>query len=98
MIMNQLLDFALIYSGFLEYFWTGSSHGSRGRNPKRRFTESKEMAAMCVRRKEMAAEVNGGLVFDLSPLFIAVGAIWALTIHNASSLITGCTNDSQQLG
>jgi hypothetical protein len=47
----------------------------------------------------MATEVKGGLGFDLSPLFIVVGVIWALTVHNASSLIKGCTNlNSQGLG
>jgi hypothetical protein len=94
MIMDQLPDFALIYSGFLEYFRMGSGHGSRGRNPKRRFTKSEENAAMCARR-EMAVEEKGGLGFDLSPLFIVAGAIWALTVHNASSLITRCTNGPQ---
>jgi hypothetical protein len=29
-------------------------------------------------------EINGGLGFDLSPLFIVEGMIWALTVHNAS--------------
>jgi hypothetical protein len=91
MIMDQLPDFALVCSGFLEHFRTRSGHGSRGRNPKRRFTESEEMAVMRARR-EMAVDVKCGLGFDLSPLFIATWAIWAPTVHNASSLITGCTN------
>jgi hypothetical protein len=42
------------------------------------------MASMCVRRREMAVEIKGGLGFDLSPLFIVEGMIWALTVHNAS--------------
>jgi hypothetical protein len=88
MIMDQLLDFALVCSGFLEHFQMGSGHGSRGKNPKQRFTKSKEIATLCARRREMAVEVKGGFGFDLSPLFIAAGAIWALTVHNASSLIT----------
>jgi hypothetical protein len=75
MIMDQLPDFALICSGFLEHFRIGSSHGSRGRNPKRRFTEPKEMAMIRARRREMAAEAKGDLGFDLSPLFIAAGVI-----------------------
>jgi hypothetical protein len=32
----------------------------------------------------MAVEIKGGLGFDLSPLFIVEGMIWALTVHNAS--------------
>jgi hypothetical protein len=75
----------------------GSSHGSRERNPKQRFTKSEEMAAMCARRREMAMKVKGGLGFDLSLLFIAAGVIWALTVQDASPLITGCTNGPHQL-
>jgi hypothetical protein len=83
MILDKLQNFALICSGFLERFPMGSEHGSRGRNPKRRFTESQEMATICTSRREIAAEVKGGLGFDLSPLFIPAGAIWALTIQVA---------------
>jgi hypothetical protein len=54
MITNQLLGFALIYSGFLKHFWMGSGHGTKGKNPKQRFTKSQEMALVGVRRIEMA--------------------------------------------
>jgi hypothetical protein len=96
MIIVQLHDFALICSGFLEHFWTGSGHGSKGRNNKWRFTESQEMEAMCARR-EMVVEVKGGLGFDLTLLFITAWVIWAVTVHYASHLITGCTKGPQQL-
>jgi hypothetical protein len=39
MILNQLLDFALIYSGFLLHFRMGSGHGARGKNPERGFNK-----------------------------------------------------------
>jgi hypothetical protein len=95
MIMDQLQDFTLICSGFLEHFWMGSGHGARGRNPKRRCTKLQEMAVICARRREMVVEIKGGLWFDLSPLFIAVGVIWALMVCNASPLIIGYTNGPQ---
>jgi hypothetical protein len=41
----------------------GSNHGARGKNPKRRFTESQEMALVCARRTEMAAKVKRALGF-----------------------------------
>jgi hypothetical protein len=47
----------------LEHFRTGSNHGVRGKNPKRRFTESQEMGLVCARRTEMVAEVKGALGF-----------------------------------
>jgi hypothetical protein len=50
-------------------------------NPKWRFTESQEMA-MCMRTREMVAEVKGDLGFDLSPLFIAVEAIWVEIVQS----------------
>jgi hypothetical protein len=50
-------------------------------NPKRRFTESQEMV-MCAWTREMAAKVKGDLGFDLSPLFIAVGAIWVEIVQS----------------
>jgi hypothetical protein len=53
LILDQLQDFALIYSGLLEHFRTGSNHGARGRNPKWRFSESQEMVAVC-------GKINGG--------------------------------------
>jgi hypothetical protein len=71
MILDQLQDFTLIYNGFLEHFQKGSGLGARGRNPKRRFTELQEMVVVCMRRREMAAGVNGALGFGLSPHFIA---------------------------
>jgi hypothetical protein len=58
MILDQLPYFALICSGFLEYFWTGSGHRVRGKNHKWRFTEWQEMGLVCARRIEMAAEVK----------------------------------------
>jgi hypothetical protein len=39
----------------------------------------------------MVMDVKRDLGFDLSPRFIVVGAIWALTIHSAQDLITRCT-------
>jgi hypothetical protein len=60
----------------------GSSHGSRGMNHKWRFTESQEMT-MCVSTRKMVVEVKGDLGFDLSPLFIAAGAIWAEIVQSA---------------
>jgi hypothetical protein len=57
-ILDQLEDFTLICSGFLEHFWMGSGHGARGGNPKPRFTESQEMVAVSMRRREMAMEVK----------------------------------------
>jgi hypothetical protein len=36
----------------------------------------------------MVAEVKGDLGFDLSPLFIAARAIWAVTVYSAQDLIT----------
>jgi hypothetical protein len=95
MISDQFLDFALICSGFLEHFQTRSGHGVRGKNPKRRFTESQEMMLVCVRRTEMVLEVNGALGFGLSRYYIAVGAIWVITVHNTSLEITKCTNGPQ---
>jgi hypothetical protein len=58
MILDHLPDFALICSGFLEHFRMGRGHGARGKNPKRRFTESQEIVLVCVRRTKMAAEVK----------------------------------------
>jgi hypothetical protein len=60
----------------------GSSHGSRGMNHKWRFTESQEMT-MCVSTRKMVVEVKGDLGFDLSPLFIVAGAIWAEIVQRA---------------
>jgi hypothetical protein len=88
MILDQLLDFALIYSGFLEHFWTGSGHGRRVKNPKWRFTESQEMALVYMRRTKMAAEVNGALGFGKSHHYIAAGVIWECTVHSKSPEIT----------
>jgi hypothetical protein len=88
MILDQLQDFPLICSGFLEHFWIGSGHGVRGKNPERRFTESQEMALVCARRTKMVAKVKGSLGFGLSHPFIAAWAIWAVTVHNTSSEIT----------
>jgi hypothetical protein len=54
----------------------------RGKNPKQRFTESQEMALICTRWTEMAAEVKGALGFSLSHRFIAARVIWAVvTFH-----------------
>jgi hypothetical protein len=50
-------------------------------NPKRRFTESREKV-MCASTREMAVEVKGDLGFDLSPLFIAAGVIWAEIVQS----------------
>jgi hypothetical protein len=66
MILDQLPDFSLIYSGFLEHFWMGSDHGARGKNPKWRFTGLQEMELVCVRQTEMVMEVKGALGFGLS--------------------------------
>jgi hypothetical protein len=98
MIPDQLLDFALICSGFLEHFRMGSGHGASEKNPKRIFTESQEMALVCVRRTEMVTEVKGALGFGLSHHYIAVGVIWVVTVHNTSPEITECTNGPQRLG
>jgi hypothetical protein len=95
MILNQLLDFVLICSQFLEHFQTRSDHEGRGKNPKWRFNESQEMALVCARRIEMAAEVNGALGFDRSHRDVATGVIWACTVHNKSPEITECTNGPQ---
>jgi hypothetical protein len=76
-------------------FQAQKDHGARGRNLKHRFTESQEMAVVCARRREMASEVKGALGFGLTPLFIAAGAIWVVTIHSASPEITRCTNGPQ---
>jgi hypothetical protein len=92
MILDQLPDFSLIYSGFLEHFFTGSDHGARGKNPKWRFTGLQEMELVCVRQTEMVMEVKGALGFRLSHCYVAVGAIWACTVHNTSPEITECTN------
>jgi hypothetical protein len=73
----------------------GSGHGARGKNPKRRFTESQEMALVCARRTEMAPEGKGALGFTLTHHFIAAGAFWAITVHNTSSKIAECTNGPQ---
>jgi hypothetical protein len=70
MIPDQLQDFALISSRFLEHFRTGSGHGARGKNPKQRFTESQEMALVCMRRIEMAVEGKGALGFGLNHHFM----------------------------
>jgi hypothetical protein len=90
LILDQIQDFALIYGGLLEHFRTGSDHGARGRNTKRRFTESQKMAAVCTMEREMAVEVKGSLGFGLSPLFIVARANWALMFHNMSLEYTGC--------
>jgi hypothetical protein len=95
MILDQLQDFFLICNGFLEHFRMGSDHGVRGRNPKQRFTELQEMTVVCMRRREMAVKVKGTLGFGLSPHFIVAGVIWALTVHNTSPKIAGCTNSPQ---
>jgi hypothetical protein len=50
-------------------------------NPKRRFTESREKA-MCTSTREMTVEVKRDLGFDLSPLFIAAGVIWAEIVQS----------------
>jgi hypothetical protein len=55
--------------------------GVRGKNPKRWFTKSQEMALVCARRTETAVEVKGTLEFDLTPVFIIAGAIWAHTVQ-----------------
>jgi hypothetical protein len=39
------------------------------------------MVLVCPRRTEAAAEVKGTLGFDLTRVFIAVGAIWAHTVQ-----------------
>jgi hypothetical protein len=70
----------------------GSGHRVRGKNHKRRFTESKEMALVCTRRTEMAAEVKGALGFGLSHRYVAAGVIWACTVHNTLPEIIECTN------
>jgi hypothetical protein len=88
MILDQLLNFALIYSGFLEHFWMISGHGAKGKNHKRRFTESQEMTLVCTRRIEMTTDVKGALGFDLSHCYVAAGAIWACMVHNTSPEIT----------
>jgi hypothetical protein len=90
LILDQLQDFTIICSGLLKHFWNGSGHGARGRNPKRRFTESQEMVAVCTSKREMVVEVKHSLGFGLSPLFIVVGANLALTFHSASPEYTGC--------
>jgi hypothetical protein len=92
MILDQLPDFALICSGFLEHFRTGRDHGARGKNPKQRFTESQEMGLVCATRKEIAMDVKGALGFGPSHHYVAAGAIWACTVHNMSPEITECTN------
>jgi hypothetical protein len=97
MILDQLLDFTLICSGFLEHFWIGSGHRAREKNPKLRFTELQEMALVCVRRTEMAAEVKRALVFGNSHCYIAVGVTWACMVHNMLPKITVCTNGPQRL-
>jgi hypothetical protein len=70
---------ALGFPSHLQWiFWIfpdGKRPWIKGMNPKRRFTESWEKA-ICVSTREMAAELEGDLGFDLSPLFIAAGAIW----------------------
>jgi hypothetical protein len=66
----------------------GSSHGVRGKNPKRRFTESQEIALVSARRTEMVAEVNGALGFCKSQHYIPSRAIWVGTVHNTSPEIT----------
>jgi hypothetical protein len=70
----------------------GSGHRARGKNPKRRFIESKEMVLVCMRRTEMAAEVKGALGFGLSHHYVAAGVIWACTVHNTLPEIIECTN------
>jgi hypothetical protein len=60
----------------------GSGHGSRGMNPMQRFTELREKA-MCTSTREMAVGVKGDLGFDLSPLFIVAGVIWAEIVQSA---------------
>jgi hypothetical protein len=97
MIPDQLLDFILICSEFLEHFWMRNSHGARGKNPKQRFIKSQEMALVCVKRTKMAVEVKGALEFGLSHRYIVAGVIWAVTVHNTSPEITECTNSPQQL-
>jgi hypothetical protein len=37
---------------------------------------------MCASTREMEVEVKGDLGFDLSPLFIAAGAIWAEIVQS----------------
>jgi hypothetical protein len=39
------------------------------------------MVLVCARRIEMMVEVKGTLGFDLTPVFIVVGAIWAHTVQ-----------------
>jgi hypothetical protein len=69
-----------------------SDHGARGKNPKQRFTKSQEMALVCTRRIEMAAEVKGALGFGLSHRYVAARAIWACMVHSTSPEIIECTN------
>jgi hypothetical protein len=90
LILDQLQDYALIYSGLLEQFQMGSSHCAKGRNPKRRFTKSQEMMVVCMREREIVVEVKGSLGFGLSPLFIEAGANWELMFHCVSLEYTGC--------
>jgi hypothetical protein len=66
MIPDQLPDFTLICSGFLEHFQMESDHGAWEKNPKWRFTESQETGLVCMRRTEMAAEVKAALGFGLN--------------------------------
>jgi hypothetical protein len=95
MILHQLLDLALIYNRFLEHFWAGSSRGARGKNPKRRFTESQEMELVCVRRTEMVADVKGALGFGISHHYVAARVFWACMTHITSPEITEYINGSR---
>jgi hypothetical protein len=74
-----------------------SGHEARGKNPKRRFTESQEMALVCMRRTEMVAEVKGALGFGPSHHYVAAAAIWACTVHSMLPKIAECTNGPQRL-
>jgi hypothetical protein len=77
MIPDQLR----ISLSYIVNFWNISGWeaaiGVRGKNPKRWFTKLQEIASMCVRRTGIAAEVKETLGFDLTPIFIEAGAIWA---------------------
>jgi hypothetical protein len=97
MILDQLPDITLIYSELLEHFQTGSGHGARWKNPKRRFTKSQEMVLVFTRRTKIAAGVKGALGFGLSHRYVAAGVIWACTVHITSLEITECTNSPRWL-